>query len=417
MRRFADGRDWFFEHRFGLFIHWGIYAVDGWQEQDIFRRHRTRVDYDRLVRRFNPAKFNPDAWLDLAQQAGMTYLCFTTKHIDGFCMWDTAQTTYSVMHTPYGKDVLAMLADACRRRGFPLCLYYSVVDMHHPSYPNAGQSYEFAGPQPGDPPDLARYFDFLRTQVRELCTRYGKIHGFWWDGNVRRHRDPSINAMIRELQPGIIINNRGMDDGDFGTPERDWDESVQNELRLERPTEACQALGSQSWGYRRREDYYTDKHIIRSLANVLAKGGNYLLNTGPKADGTIAHEDARMLREIGRWHQAVREALFDVEPCSHLVENRNVLLTRRGNTLYVILHKEPVTRAVDLLPLTALPRAALLLNTGKPVRVANDMLPWQYKAGRGYLCLHDLPPHVLNATVPVIRLDFDQDFAGDAARP
>jgi alpha-L-fucosidase len=409
MIHFGDGRDWFFQRRFGLFIHWGIYAVDAWHEQDIFRRRRTREDYDRSMRRFNPRRFDPDAWLDLAEEAGMRYLCFTTKHIDGFCMWDSAHTTYSVTHTPYGKDILAMLAEACHRRDVPLCLYHSIVDMHHPNYPNAGRSYEFPGPQAGDEPDLGRYLAYLKAQVRELCTRYGKIHGFWWDGNVLEHRDPSINAMIRELQPGIIINNRGMDDGDFGTPERDWDESVRTERRFEKPIEACQALGRQSWGHRRGEDYYTDKHLLRGIANILAKGGNYLLNTGPKADGTIAREDARLLRAIGRWHRIAREALYDTEPCSSLTENRDVLLTRRGNTFYVILHREPATRAVELIPFTLRPRSAVLLNTGRPVKSTTDMLPWQFRHQRGYLCLHGLPLSVLNTTVPVIRLDFDGD--------
>lgn len=124
-------------------------------------------------------RYDPDAWLDLAEEAGMEYVCFTTKHHDGFCLWDTAQTEYNVMRSPCGKDVLGMLAQACRRRGFPLCLYYAVADWHHPNYPNQGRSHELPGPEAGDEPDLDRYLDFLRAQVRELCTAYGELGGFW----------------------------------------------------------------------------------------------------------------------------------------------------------------------------------------------------------------------------------------------
>lgn len=405
--RFNDGRDWFFRHRFGLFLHWGIYAVDAWHEQDQWRRNRTREDYERLMPRFNPRKFDPEAWLDLAQAAGMSYLCFTTKHIDGFCLWDSDLTDYKITNTPYRRDILALLADACHRRHVPLCLYYSVVDMHQRNYPHAGRRWEYPAPPPGDEPDLNRYVEYLKGQVRELCTRYGKIHGFWWDGNCLQHRDPSVNAMIRDLQPGIIINNRGLDDGDFSTPERDWDATVNSELLFAKPVEACQALGSQSWGYRRGEDYHTDLHLLRSIAKILAKGGNYLLNTGPKADGTIAAEDTRMLKKIGRWQAAASEAFDGVEPCSHLLENRDLLLTRRGSTYYVILHQPPTVRAVALKPFTDLPRAATLLNTGRPVEVRNEMLPWDHPFNQGFLRICNLPQDILNHTVPVIKLEFD----------
>ena len=113
INRFGDARDWFFEKRFGLFVHWGLYAIPAWHEQVLYRKRMNRSEYARLMREFNPTHFDPDAWLDLAEEAGMQYVCFTTKHIDGFCMWDTAQTDFKVTRTPYGKDVLAMLADAC----------------------------------------------------------------------------------------------------------------------------------------------------------------------------------------------------------------------------------------------------------------------------------------------------------------
>ena len=241
--RFGDGRDWFFQKRYGLFVHWGLYSIESWHEQDQWRRRIPRDEYAKLISRFNPQHFNPDAWLDLLAEAGMDYIVLTTKHHDGFCLWDTAETDFNVMHTPYGRDIVAQLAEACHRRDVPLGLYYSVVDWKHPNYPNQGRSHELPHPQPGDEPDLPAYVEYLRRQVRELCTNYGKIACFWWDMNVTEHRDPSINAMIRELQPGVVINNRGFDDGDFGTPERDWESFVDTDLAFTTPTQACQSVG------------------------------------------------------------------------------------------------------------------------------------------------------------------------------
>lgn len=407
--RQPDGARWFFQRRLGLFVHWGLYAVDAWQEQDLWRRKRQRDEYARLAARFHPRHFNPDAWLDTAEAAGMTYLCFTTKHCDGFCLWDTAETEFKVTRTPYGRDVLAELAAACQRRGMPLCLYYSIADLHHPAYPHAGRRWEYPESPPEDQPDQAVYLNYLRRQVEELCTRYGPIHGFWWDANPAHWQDPGINARIRELQPGIVINDRGFDAGDFGTPERDWDQQVDAQLVFEKPIEACQALGSQSWGYRVGEDYYTDKHLLRAMAKIRAKGGNYLLNTGPDADGRIAPEDQRMLGVVGAWNQRCSEAFDGTTPCSDLTANRDVVLTRRGNTLYVILHREPTTRSVPLRPLDMPPRSAVLLNSGQPVACQVELLPWDHREGRASLRIHHLPLEILDRTVPVIRLEFEAD--------
>jgi alpha-L-fucosidase len=409
--KFGDGRDWFISHRFGLFVHWGLFAIDAWQEQDIWRRARDPQEYAALAGRFNPQHFDPDAWIDAARAAGMTYLVFTTKHIEGFCQWDSALTDFKSTNTPFGRDVLAEVAAACARRDMPLCLYYSIVDLNHASYPHAGGGWEYSAPLAGNTGDKEAYLGYLRGQVEELCTRYGKIHGFWWDANPWHWCDPSINARIRELQPGIIINNRGFDEGDFGTPERDWDEEVEVSLSFAKPVEACQSLGSQSWGFRNGEDYYTDKHILRAIANALAKGGNYLLNTGPDADGRIAPEDSRMLAVIGDWMGRCREAFEHTRPCSHLIENADVLLTRADNTIYVILHHEPTTRAVQLKPFDSLPVRATLLNDGSPLDCRVDLLPWDFKDGRAFLRVHRLPLEILNATVPVLRLEFAADPA------
>lgn len=405
--RFGDGRDWWFEKRFGMFIHWGLYAIHGWHEQEQWRARVPRAEYTKLAAQWNPRKFNPNAWLDLAAEAGMNYVCLTTKHHDGFCLWDTKQTTFNTMNTPYGKDIVGLLAEACHRRGVPLCLYYSIADWHQPNYPNQGRHHELP-PQPQDQPDLMKYLEFLKAQARELCTNYGEIHGFWWDMNVDKHVDPSINDMIRKLQPKAIINNRGFDEGDFGTPERDYGKGVDAPLSFDERTEACQSVGVESWGYRKDEDYYTDRHLQRSIAKYLARDANYLLNVGPRGDGTIPPESAAILRRIGKWYRSVKEAFEDTAPASHLTSNRNVLLTRRGNSLYVLLHQDPLSDAVKLKPLATAPRRATLLNTGKPLKFAVELVPSEHVEAKPCLRLCKLPVNELANTVLVVKLEFDQ---------
>jgi len=405
MQHFGDGRDWFFEERFGLFVHWGIYAIAGWHEQHQWRGRVPREEYVKLAAQWNPVKFDPDAWLDLANEVGMRYLCLTTKHHDGFCLWDTKLTAFNTMNTPYGKDIVGMLAEACHRRDFPLCLYYSCADWHHPNYPNEGRHHELE-PQPNDDPDLMKYLEFLRGQVRELCTDYGKIHGFWWDMNVPSHVDPSINQLIRDLQPGVIINNRGYDEGDFGTPERDYDLSGEEVLVFDRQTEACQSVGLESWGWRSDEDYYTDRHLIRSIDRYMARGANYLLNVGPTGEGEIASVQRDILRRVGHWYHAVKESLLDAEPASQLTQNRDVLLTRRGNTLYVHLHRDPIYDAVKLNPIEVAPRSATLLNDGRPVEFSVDVLPSEHVSQAPCLRLKRLPVNELCNEALVVKLEF-----------
>ncbi|MBL9190968.1 MAG: alpha-L-fucosidase [Opitutaceae bacterium] len=404
--RFGDARDWWFQRRYGLFVHWGLYAIEGWHEQDQWRRRIPRAEYSKLAARWNPTQFNPDAWLDVAERNGMGYLCFTTKHHDGFCLFASRHTDFHCGNTPYAGDLLKKLAESCHRRKFPLCLYYSIADWHHPNYPNQGRHHELP-PQPGDRPDLAQYTEYVRAQVRELMTNYGPIHGFWWDMNVDQRVDPSINALIRELQPAAVINDRGYDRGDFGTPERDYSKEGAVLLSFAQRTEACQSIGMESWGWRKDEDYYTDRHLQRSIARYLARDANYLLNVGPLPDGTLPEVAVRFLDRTGAWYRRVREALEGNRPASHLTSNRDVLLTRRDHTLYVLLTADPRGDAVKLKPLAHLPRRATLLNTGEPVRCSIDLVPTEHGDQGRYLRLTALPVNEHANTVLVAKLEFD----------
>jgi alpha-L-fucosidase len=406
IRKFGDGRDWFFDARFGMFVHWGLYSIGGWHEQYQWRGRVARKDYVTLAQRWNPVNFNPDEFLDLMEQAGMKYICITTKHHDGFCLWDTKQTTFNTMNTPYKKDVIKLLADACHRRKVPLCFYYSVVDWHHPNYPNQGRSHELP-PVDGDSPDFEKYLAFLKAQVTELCTNYGEIHGFWWDMNVTGFKDPSINAMIRKLQPKAVINNRGFDSGDYGTPERDLNVTAAV-AGFANPTEACQSVGMESWGYKKDEDYYTSKFLKQSIVSYLSRGGNYLLNVGPTGEGLIPAQAQDLLKQIGQWYKPVKEALVNVTPANGLVANKTVQLTKRDQTLYIHFSKEIIGNGIKLKPISIMPKSATLLNNGKQVECVVNFAPSDYADQRSYLRLRNLPVNDMLDSVLVVKLEFDR---------
>jgi alpha-L-fucosidase len=272
-----------------------------------------------------------------------------------------------------------------------LCLYYSIVDWHSPLYPNQGRSHELP-PQPGDRPDLARYIEFVKGQVRELCTNYGKIGGFWWDMRVDKVDDHFINDMILSLQPAAVINNRGFDAGDYGTPERDYNRSAGLAPHLKGRVEACQSVGMESWGYRKDEDFYSHRHLTSSIAKFRACDANYLLNVGPGADGAIPEKPAQILRKIGAWYKSA--------------DNRSILLTRKSNSVYVHLVEPPEGEELRLYPLAAAPLRAVLLNDGRPIEWRFDIAPMEWSGHKPYLRLHRLPVEEFAGTTMIVRLDF-----------
>ncbi len=399
MTRFTDERRWFHSHRLGLFLHWGLYAIHGIHEQEQWRYGVPAEEYRKLIGEFDPKQFNPVQWLDFAQENGFSYLVFTTKHHDGFCLWDTQETEFNVMNSPFGRDILAMLAEECRKRNFPLELYYSCVDWHHPAYPNLGRHHEIET----DPTahSLPRYLEFLKRQIRELCTNYGTIHGIWWDMNVPKHIDPSINEMIRALQPCAVINNRGYDPGDYATPERNFDPENANPeaMGFPRPTEACQSVSVNSWGYCREDDYFTPGYFMREIDWNLARGGNYLLNIGPDADGELPETPRRIISKVGQWFQSTKEAFPDrSEPVA--LQNKEILALKSGDSIFIHcpLGLDATTLTLD--PLTLIPQRVTLLNTGENIPFSVEETAYRLKQGK-FLRLREIP----ETACPVFRLD------------
>lgn len=393
-------------HKFGMFVHWGLYSLTGYHEQVRWRFFTPRAEYRKLINEFNPVKYDPDEWVRLAKDAGMEYICFTTKHHDGFCMFDTKYTDFNIMNTPYHRDVLKELSEACARGGLALSLYYSNPDWDYKYGYNSHSSHQM--PEKGDVEDIEKLKEFQRNQIRELLTNYGKIYTFFWDipTNIS---DPSMNEFIRSLQPDILIDDRGWGDkGDFSTPER----FVPDGHKFERMTEACQSVGEQSWGYCADEDYFTNRYLTASIDKIRAMDGSYLLNVGPMPDGRIPERSAEIVRRVGKWYNSVKEA-FDAEP--YLLENRALVCTKRGSTLYVHIPDGLNARGLTLKPIDVLPKSVTLLNDGRSLKYSITTRPedkgWSAPDNilrRQTLHIFDMPADEFADETMVLRIELDE---------
>lgn len=323
---------WWREARFGMFIHWGLYAVPAgeWEGKTGYGEWiRTSAEipletYDHFREQFNPVKFNADSWVKMAKEAGMKYIVITSKHHDGFCMFDTKQTNFNIMNTPFHHDPMKDLADACHKYGLKFCFYYSIMDWHHPDYlPRR----EWEKNRTVEGSDFRRYVEYMKAELKELLTNYGEIGVLWFDGEWEKNWNTEFGKEIyswcRSIQPGIIINNRvaagrmdlkGMNEkysfgGDFGTPEQeipatglpgvDW--------------ETCMTMNDH-WGYNKNDkNFKSANEVIRMISDIASKGGNYLLNVGPTAEGLIPQESIDRLATIGKWMKVNGEAVYGTQ--------------------------------------------------------------------------------------------------------
>jgi len=409
----ASRMQWWTDARFGMFIHFGLYAVPSRHEWVQNFEAIATDDYEkRYFPRFNPDLYDAKKWVATAKQAGMKYMVLTAKHHEGFCMWDTATTDFKITKTAR-RDILKELADCCARRGMGLGLYYSNPDWNFPHGYNAASSHQVR-PEPGDEPDVEKLKAYEKTQITELLTNYGAIVCFFWDipTNVRA---PEMNALVRRLQPGILINDRGWEmgygTGDYTTPERGFNDGG----AFTNLTEACDSTGAQSWGFRRHEDYRTVGYLTRAVDGYLACGGNFLLNVGPRADGTIPEQARAALAGVGRWLAKVRPALRDVETAKGTVADRECVVTRRGNRLFAHYPFGLSASGVDLGPIERTPTSVRLLNTGEPLPFAVERLPSNFTTDptdraplpiKPTLHVWDIPADALANECAVIELAF-----------
>ncbi|MDO8681887.1 MAG: alpha-L-fucosidase [Armatimonadota bacterium] len=324
---------WWSEARFGLFVHWGPISLKGteigWSRGKYGGRGLEQgggiipvEEYDNLYKQFNPVKFDPDEWVRIAKAAGMKYLVFTTKHHDGFCEFDSKLTDYKITNSPYGKDIVAQLAKACYKAKLPLGFYYSPLDWHHPDYFTANH---------------ARYIEYMHGQLRELCTNYGKISIIWFDGLFSTAEDmdsPRMIKMIRELQPGILINNRAGLPADFGTPEQEiggFDNT--------RPWESCITIGNR-WSWKPNDNIQSLKECIDTLALCAGGDGNLLLNVGPMPDGRIEDRQVERLKEIGAWLKKNGESIYATHG-GPFMPTKNIASTYKSKTVFLHILKWP----------------------------------------------------------------------------
>jgi alpha-L-fucosidase len=315
--------EWFRDVKYGMFIHWGLYAIPAgeWKGQRslglgewIMNRSKVPVaDYEKLTTQFNPVKFNPDEWVQLAQDAGMKYIVITSKHHDGFALFKSAVSTYNVVDaTPYKRDILKQLADACAKRGMRLGFYYSQSqDWHEPN--GAGNTWDF-GPDtgPDGKTELKKYDEYLRgkaePQVKELLTNYGPVALIWFDTPrmMTPERGQRFADIVRKTQPNTLI------DGRLGT-EGDYRSTGDNVIPPEASTEAWEtpATVNDTWGFRKDDtNWKSPGQIAFKLVDIVSKGGNYLLNVGPTAEGLIPQASADVLRTVGRWLKVNGDAVY-----------------------------------------------------------------------------------------------------------
>lgn len=388
----------FLSDRFGMFIHWGIYAIPARGEWVRSQERISNEEYQPFFDEFNPTQYDPKAWARLAREAGMKYAVLTTKHHDGFCLFDTKQGDYSAMHTPAGRDLIREYVDAFRAEGIKIGFYYSLLDWHHedypaysdPHHPMRGSDWAKAHDQGID---FNRYLDYMHAQVRELCTNYGKIDIMWFDFSYEGKsgedwRATELVTMVRQLQPGIIIDNRleGSGDrlgsirtrtpnfyaGDFDGPEQIIPpEGILDEDGLAVPWEACITLND-NWGYTAKDhNYKSVQQAIRGLVECVSKNGNYLLNVGPDAKGNIPEESIAILQGVGKWMRKNGASIYGCGK-STLDKPEWGRYTQNGKLLYAHIYERGIG-PINFRGLAGKIKRARLLADGSELKVS---LPW-----------------------------------------
>ncbi len=320
---------WWREAKFGMFIHWGLYSVIGQHEWAKETEGVPIPQYELLAKNFHPQPNAARAWAQLAKRAGQRYMVMTTKHHEGFCNWDTKLTDYNAMQQGPGRDLVREYVDAARAEGLRVGFYYSLMDWHHPDGARSKT----------DEAARRRFVDYTHGLIRELMTNYGKIDVLWYDVDWPLTPDEweseKMNAMVFELQPEIIVNNRNGLPGDFSTPEQHIEASEAG-----RAWETCMTLND-SWGFNRYDHAWkTPEVIVDNLATVSKGGGNYLLNIGPEPDGSIPPASVEVLETVGKWLETNGKAFYGTDRCN-AGGNVNANYTRRGNTLYIHQHFWP----------------------------------------------------------------------------
>jgi alpha-L-fucosidase len=394
---------WFRRDRFGMFIHWGIYAIPARGEWVRSPERMTVEQYEPFFQTFDPVDYDPRKWARAAREAGMKYAVMTAKHHDGFCLFDSKLTDYKATNTPAGRDLIAEYVDAFRAEGLRVGLYYSLIDWHHPDFPHYGdrqhpmrdcEAYK------GAKHDFPKYLDYMHGQVRELCTNYGKLDIMWFDFSYddmagEKWQAAKLIQMIRGLQPDMLIDNRLeasgdgfgsiLDDepslysGDFASPEQIIPpEGITDKRGRPVPWEACITMNT-NWGYHSGDKYFKPAPVIvRKLVECVSKGGNMLLNVGPDARGNIPEESLAILAGIGAWMRKNASSIYGCGSAG-LPKPEWGRYTAAGGRVYAHVFEVPI----GPMHLPGIERdrvkAMRLLSDMSEIRLSSDWMTHAYK--------------------------------------
>lgn len=373
-----DRLQWFREAKFGLFIHWGVYSMIGREE---WARELLQIplsEYQKYADNFNPVNYDPKQWVRLAKEAGVKYIVITSKHHDGFCLFDSQYTDYDSMQSRIHKDLLGLLVKACREENMPIGFYYSIMDWHHPDY-LPRRKWEKDRSAKGA--DFKRYVQYMKNQLRELVQKYQPAI-LWFDGEWEHKNEDydalGVGEMLRQLKPDIIINdrlfNRAPGLGDFGTPENyvpatGW-RNEDGSLRL---WEVCMTMNFNGWGYNHYEtEFRNATQLIRQLIEIVSKGGNFLLNIGPRPDGTIQPEFVERLKRIGAWLKVNGEAIYGTEPSVFEKLPFFGRCTVKGNKVFIHVMGWPQDKKIVLPGLKNRVQKVYLLATGENLKYSQE---------------------------------------------
>lgn len=358
--------EWFRKERFGMFIHWGLYAIPALGEWVMSEKRMTVEEYEKYFEQFDPTDYNPREWARLAKKAGMKYAVLTAKHHDGFCLFDSALTNYKATNTKAGRDLVREFLDAFRAEGLKVGLYFTLIDWHHPDYPKYNDMYH---PMRGNEAykdeniNFDRYLEYMHGQVEELVTNYGKLDILWFDFSYDNMCEDTWKAeelirMVRKHQPDVIIDNRlegsgekngsivtdhpNIYSGDFASPEMIIPPGGMKDLNGKPiPWELCATMNNH-WGYCYYDHTYkTSQTIIRKLVECVSKGGNFILNVGPDAKGRIPKESQEILTQVGEWMEQNGESLYECG-ISEYDKPEWGRYTQKGNTVYAHIYETPL---------------------------------------------------------------------------